>query len=55
MATEIPELPDYLLELFEKSAEKLTDHKHKVTLAEALLQNKDALAKNKQDMFRNVL
>ena len=47
---EIPKLPDYLLDLYEKSVEKINDSKHKKKLAEVLLKNCDAFAKNKLDL-----
>jgi hypothetical protein len=47
---EIPKLTDYLLDLYEKSVEKINDSKHKKKLAEVLLKNCDAFAKNKLDL-----
>ena len=47
---EIPKLPDHLTELYEKSSEKLFNHEHKLKLAEVLLKNSDAFAKNKLDL-----
>ena len=43
-------MPDYLLDLYEKSVEKINDSKHKKKLAEVLLKNGDAFAKNKLDL-----
>jgi hypothetical protein len=45
-----PKLPDHLVDLYEKSSEKLISHKHKVKFAEVLLQNSDAFARNKLDL-----
>ena len=47
---EIPKLPEHLVGLFEKSSAKLTNHAHKVTFAEVLLQNSDAFAENKSNL-----
>jgi hypothetical protein len=43
-------LPDHLVDLYEKSSEKLISHKHKVKFAEVLLQNNDAFARKKLDL-----
>ena len=43
-------MPDYLLDLYEKSVEIINDYKHKKKLAEVLLKNYDAFAKNKLDL-----
>ena len=43
-------MPDYLLDLYEKSVEKINDYKHKKKLAEVLLKNYDDFAKNKLDL-----
>ena len=47
---EIPMLPDHLVDLYEKSSEKLIRHKHKVKFAEVLFQNSDAFSRNKLNL-----
>jgi hypothetical protein len=47
--SEIPMLPDHLVDLYEKSSEKLISHKHKVKFAEVLFQNSDAFSRNKKN------
>ena len=43
-------MPDYLSDFYGKSVEKINDSKHKKKLAEVILKNYDAFAKNKLDL-----
>ncbi|CAC5397868.1 unnamed protein product [Mytilus coruscus] len=45
-----PKLPDHLKDLYEKSCVKLSNSKDKLKLAEVLIKNQNAFAKNKTDL-----
>lgn len=47
---EIPKLPDFLSELYQKSCEKISDQEQKLKLAKVLLKNQGAFAKDKLDL-----
>ncbi|CAC5399295.1 unnamed protein product [Mytilus coruscus] len=47
---EIPKLPDFLSELYQKSCEKISDQEQKLKLAKVLLTNQGAFAKDKLDL-----
>lgn len=47
---DVPQLPEYLTELYEESCKKIPCGKEKIKFAETLLANKNAFAQNKTDV-----
>lgn len=47
---DVPQLPEYLTELYEEICKKIPCGKEKIKLAEILLANKNAFAQNKTDV-----